>query len=390
MKRENAIEIEKLGKEYHLRHEKGRSRFWALRDIDLSLPSGQVLGLIGANGAGKSTLLKILSRITYPTTGQVRFRGNLTSLLEVGTGFHPELSGRENIFLNGALLGMKRREIRQRLDEIVAFSGVEAFLDTPVKHYSSGMYVRLAFSVAANLDPDILLVDEVLAVGDAAFQQKCLQRMEAAQQEEGRTVIFVSHNMSSIRQLCQEVVWLEAGRIKQTGPADETVSAYLQQMQQRSDTVPLRERTDRLGSGEVRITELRWESPAGILTSGEEARLIIGYESKGPARPPALHFRLNVLKDNEEYLTTLSNEMNDVALQPEGKSGEVVCRFAALPFLAGRYHITANLWVGSVKADKIEQALSFRVEAGKNDQRGALKTTERAGIRVAPEWRQVP
>lgn len=199
---------------------------WALRDVSFTVEEGQVLGIIGRNGAGKSTLLKILSRITEPTTGQVTLRGRVGSLLEVGTGFHPELTGRENIFLNGAILGMKRAEIERKFDEIVAFSEVEQFIDTPVKRYSSGMYLRLAFAVAAHLEPEILVVDEVLAVGDAEFQRKCIGKMSDVAQA-GRTVLFVSHNMSAILRLTQETILLEKGRLKMRGPSAEVVDAYL-------------------------------------------------------------------------------------------------------------------------------------------------------------------
>jgi lipopolysaccharide transport system ATP-binding protein len=203
-----------------------RQEIWALRDVSFSLREGGVLGVIGRNGAGKSTLLKILTRITTPTTGRAIIRGRVGSLLEVGTGFNPELTGRENVFLNGSILGMKRREIQRKLSDIVEFSGIEKFIDTPVKRYSSGMYVRLAFSVAAHLEPEILLVDEVLAVGDAEFQQRCLGRMEDFSGT-GRTVLFVSHNMQTINQLCDRVIWLDGGTIVDDGEPSEVVTNYL-------------------------------------------------------------------------------------------------------------------------------------------------------------------
>lgn len=204
---------------------------WALQDIDFSLQTGEVLGVIGRNGAGKSTLLKVLSRITEPTCGRVEVRGRIGSLLEVGTGFHPELTGRENIFLNGSVLGMKQREIRRKFDEIVAFSGVETFIDTPVKRYSSGMYVRLAFAVAAHMEPEILLVDEVLAVGDLAFQRKCLGKMDDVARQ-GRTVLFVSHNLGTIRTLCTRAILLANGRLALDGEVHEVVDAYYREIQQ--------------------------------------------------------------------------------------------------------------------------------------------------------------
>lgn len=201
--------------------------FWALKDVNFTVEKGEVVGIIGANGAGKSTLLKILSQITPPTTGEIKINGRVGSLLEVGTGFHSELSGRENIYLNGAILGMTKVEITKKFDEIVAFSGVEKFLDTPVKYYSSGMYVRLAFAVAAHMDPEILIVDEVLAVGDAEFQKKCLGKMDEITKKEGRTILFVSHNMEAIKQLCGRCVLLDNGGIKKIGKTGEVIDFYL-------------------------------------------------------------------------------------------------------------------------------------------------------------------
>jgi len=213
-----------------------KEEFWALKDVSFAVNQGDRLGIIGRNGAGKSTLLKILSRITEPTTGSVRIKGRVASLLEVGTGFHPELTGRENIFLNGAILGMKRAEIIRKFDEIVEFAEIEKFLDTPVKRYSSGMYVRLAFAVAAHLEPEILIVDEVLAVGDAQFQKKCLGKMEDVSTREGRTVLFVSHHMAAIKALCKTAVYLDAGRIEFMGDSSSVVNRYLNVS--RSDSLP--------------------------------------------------------------------------------------------------------------------------------------------------------
>lgn len=205
----------------------GQEEFWALQDINFTVGRGEAVGIIGANGAGKSTLLKILTRITPPTRGEITLRGKVASLLEVGTGFHPELSGRENIFLNGAILGMTRKEISEKLNDIIEFSGVGDFIDTPVKRYSSGMYVRLAFSVAAHIEPDILLVDEVLAVGDAEFQKKCLGKMDEATRNGGRTIIFVSHNMDAISRLCTKTILLEKGKIIASGDTEEVIGKYL-------------------------------------------------------------------------------------------------------------------------------------------------------------------
>jgi lipopolysaccharide transport system ATP-binding protein len=201
--------------------------FWALRNVSFEINEGDVWGIIGSNGAGKSTLLKILSRITKPSSGSIKGRGKISSLLEVGTGFHPDLTGRENIYISGHFLGMTRNDIKKNFDEIVAFSGVEQFIDTPVKRYSSGMYVRLAFAVAAHLDPDILIVDEVLAVGDAEFQKRCMGKMKDVSTNKGRTIIFVSHNMQAVNTLCSKAIWLQSGKIKSTGPAHSVINQYL-------------------------------------------------------------------------------------------------------------------------------------------------------------------
>src|SRR6187551_2892816 len=207
---------------------KGESDYvWSLRDINFEINQGDSVGIIGRNGAGKSTLLKILSQVTQPTTGKIYTKGRIASLLEVGTGFHPEMTGRENIFLNGAILGMRKEEIKRKFDEIIAFSGVERYIDTPVKRYSSGMYVRLAFAVAAHLEPDILIVDEVLAVGDAEFQKKCLGKMKDVSEKDGRTVLFVSHNMTALKSLCTESIWLENGMLEFQSETNEVVDKYL-------------------------------------------------------------------------------------------------------------------------------------------------------------------
>lgn len=260
-----AIEVSGLGKHYVIKHESRHDNlrdtlhhtarklwrrlrwgtgfatedFWALRDVSFSIQPGEVVGIIGRNGAGKSTLLKILSRITEPTEGRVTLRGRVASLLEVGTGFHPDLSGRENIFLNGAILGMSRVEIRKKFDEIVAFAEVKKFIDTPVKHYSSGMYVRLAFAVAAHLEPDILIVDEVLAVGDMAFQKKCLDRIREISTDQKRTVLLVSHNLSAVLQLCTQTVFLQKGRVVAHGATAEVVRKYFGSMSPSAATVDL-------------------------------------------------------------------------------------------------------------------------------------------------------
>ncbi|MCP5099429.1 MAG: ABC transporter ATP-binding protein, partial [Chloroflexi bacterium] len=248
--------------------------FWALRDVSFEVNRGEVIGIIGRNGAGKSTLLKVLSRITDPTEGVADMYGRVSSLLEVGTGFHPELTGRENVYLNGAILGMKKTVIDRKFDEIIAFADIEKFLDTPVKHYSSGMYVRLAFSVAAHLEPEILLVDEVLAVGDAEFQKKCLGKMESVAGE-GRTVLFVSHNMGLIQTLCKRGIMLQNGRLIADGPISDVVGVYLKQLKTKGQQ-NLAERTDRRGQGKVKLVSASayngTPDAANLLSTGKSAR----------------------------------------------------------------------------------------------------------------------
>jgi len=268
---------------------------WALRDVSFRVQQGEVVGIIGRNGAGKSTLLKILSRVTAPTSGQIKVKGRVASLLEVGTGFHPELTGRENIYLNGAILGMKKAEIQFKFDEIVAFSEIEKFLDTPVKRYSSGMYVRLAFAVAAHLEPEILLVDEVLAVGDASFQKKCLNKMQDVGQE-GRTVLFVSHNMPAITRLCQRTILLDEGRVLCDGPSHQVVGVYLQS---EVGTMAAREWPDITkapGNDVVRLRAVRVRTEDGRTLDAVDIRKPVGIEMEyevlkpGTALVPSVHF----------------------------------------------------------------------------------------------------
>lgn len=274
-----AIRVENLGKKFVIGHQVegdlrgsfsrrfgrllgggggSREEFWALKDVSFDIERGEAVGIIGRNGAGKSTLLKILSRITDPTTGRFEINGRVSSLLEVGTGFHPELTGRENIFLNGTILGMRRAEIRKKLDAIVDFSGVEKFLDTPVKHYSSGMKVRLAFSVAAHLEPEILIIDEVLAVGDAEFQKKCLGKMDEVSKGEGRTVLFVSHNMSAIEALCSSAFVLSGGRVAYRGGTSDAVERYLQQTLAKTVSESSWKQGEKNGDKPLHITEVSY------------------------------------------------------------------------------------------------------------------------------------
>ena len=276
-----------------------RPQTWALRDVDFEVEPGEVLGIIGHNGAGKSTLLKILSRITRPTEGRALMRGRVGSLLEVGSGFHPELTGKENILLNGAILGMRRAETEARFDEIVAFSGLERFLDTPVKRYSTGMYMRLAFAVAAHLEPEILVVDEVLAVGDAEFQQKCLGRMSELSGGHGRTVLFVSHNLDAVKQLCHRAIWLDSGQVRADGPTAEVVNHYLEQhvvTAQAGEWVDLRE-ARHAGTGEIRFTRVRVDArddPEGVPRSNGRLTVVFDLEARSHVKVGSLGVQISL------------------------------------------------------------------------------------------------
>jgi lipopolysaccharide transport system ATP-binding protein len=316
--------------------------FWALRDLSFEVRKGEVVGIVGRNGAGKSTLLKILARITELTEGEVEIRGRIGSLLEVGTGFHPELTGRENVFLNGAILGMGRAETRRKLDEIVAFAEVERFLDTPVKHFSSGMYMRLAFAVAAHLEPDILLVDEVLAVGDAQFQRKCLGKMDDVAKS-GRTVLFVSHNIGAIRALCSKVLWLDQGRKRDLGAADRVTIEYMSDASMSPG--------GRIASSQhLRGNQSAVWDAATVLDAGdsEKASFLIGepirirlrYERK---RPVAVTFWVLVTTGEGVVILSAFSRDND-APRRLAERGQVDVDLAAPTFLPGTYVVSAGMF----------------------------------------------
>jgi lipopolysaccharide transport system ATP-binding protein len=336
---------------------------WALKDISFQIRSGEVVGIIGRNGAGKSTLLKILSGITDPSEGFADIYGRVGSLLEVGTGFHPELTGRENIFLNGAILGMKKAEIERKLDEIVAFAEIDKFLDTPVKHYSSGMYVRLAFSVAAHLEPEILIVDEVLAVGDMAFQRKCLGKMDDVAQT-GRTVIFVSHNMGLLQALCQRGIFLQEGAIDTDGTITEAVDAYLQTLEQ-VKTQDLSRRTDRKGQGKVRlvgaeVTNNHNGSPT-ILKTGQPARFVFQVSTL----VPGMACNFNVYDTIGQPVTSFQSRVRGPEDAYDPKNGlEFVCELDELLLLPGRYRIDVSIIGDNRLQDFIEAATVFEVGEG--------------------------
>lgn len=340
---------------------------WSLKDVSFTIQQGQVMGIIGPNGAGKTTLLKILSRITPPTAGWAKVRGRVASLLEVGTGFHPELTGRENIYLNGAILNMTRAEIARKFDAIVDFAGVEPFIDTPVKRYSSGMYMRLAFSVAAHLDPEILLVDEVLAVGDVAFQEKCLGQMRSVAKG-GRTVLFISHNMQAIRTLCSQAILLQEGRIQYLGTAAEAVHAYLSGLDvpKQADSIELSSRRDRLGHGAVRALGF-WahDGRGGALRTGAEAQFFIRYAASETHPLLRLHVALAVMDVDGAYVFGCSTGMTPLRNFHDAPAmGTVTCRIPQLPLIPGSYVVKVVLKDDRGLADMIERAATFTVTDG--------------------------
>jgi lipopolysaccharide transport system ATP-binding protein len=341
--------------------------FWAIENLSFEIKRGEVVGIIGPNGAGKSTLLKILSRITEPTEGKVEIIGRLSSLLEVGTGFHPELSGRENIYLNGAILGMHKEEITQKLDEVIEFSGIEKFIDTPVKRYSSGMYVRLAFAVAAHLDPEILLVDEVLAVGDTAFQQKCIGKMNEVAIS-GRTVLFVSHNMSAVRTLCSRVIQLEKGKIVRDGESAEVIHAYLSSYITRTGLaeMDLAEWPNRRGDGRVRILKAALRNQSGHATStfNRLEPMVIEFEIESTAAMNVILSAVCFETGTEIKVLHLAH-FDTPGFSAQLQAGKQVARISipALPLQAGKFHWALSIHTESLAPiDSVYDILQFTVE----------------------------
>jgi len=394
------IEVKNLGKKYNITHRLGgyialrdvitnafksplkflkrktkrflgretKEEFWALENICFSVNQGEAIGIIGANGAGKSTLLKILTGITPPTTGEAILRGKVASLLEVGTGFHPELTGRENILLNGAILGMPQKEIIKKFDKIVEFSGVSKFLDTPVKYYSSGMYVRLAFSVAAHMEPDILLVDEVLAVGDAEFQKKCLGKMDEVTKTAGRTILFVSHNLSAIQSLCQKTILLENGQIKKIGETKEVVAYYLKSNPLTSSGANLKERKDRAGGKKIKIVSFHIEEngqPVDELYPGGRYTFCFGYETMDGK--PIQNLSCASAITNEDGKPLILNwskyTKQDFIYAPP--KGIIKCEISQqFPLAEGLYSLSANLFINGKQEDYFKNLITLEIKKG--------------------------
>ncbi|MFT4803151.1 MAG: lipopolysaccharide transport system ATP-binding protein [Sediminicola sp.] len=383
----NAISVKGLGKSYTIGHKKQgdlrhsisdkikglfrpddseKEIFWALKDIDFEIKHGEAVGIIGRNGAGKSTLLKILSRITEPSTGRFEINGRVSSLLEVGTGFHAELSGRENIYLNGTILGMKRAEIKQKFDEIVDFSGVEKFLDTPVKHYSSGMKVRLAFSVAAHLEPEILIVDEVLAVGDAEFQKKCLGKMDQVSMNEGRTVLFVSHNLAAVSQLCSRGILLREGKMVANQQVEDTIHEYISFNRKTASKDALINLNLRKGEGNYQVKSIQLLNaalePISIGRTGSELVFIIDFNLL--VDPTKGSFRIDFAIDNQQdqRIAWFSTEATNSKLKKPFQNLKL--RIPKFQFGAGTYYLTFYTTFNGELQDYIHQGYSFDIEEG--------------------------
>jgi lipopolysaccharide transport system ATP-binding protein len=343
----------------------GTSEFWALKDLSFEIGAGDRVGIIGRNGAGKSTLLKVLSRIVDPTTGRVTIDGRLSSLLEVGTGFHPELSGRENIYLNGAILGMSRREITAKFDEIVDFAGVERFLDTPVKRYSSGMYVRLAFAVAAHLEPEILVVDEVLAVGDAEFQRKCMGKMKEVAMG-GRTILFVSHNMAAIQNLCSTAIYLKQGQLVTQGDTPAVISEYLKDSGAAA-RVDLASRPDRQGNGAIRFTGFYLSDDQGRELAAAQSGASVVFNFDISAQGDALRNLEVAMGIDDQYgqrITHLSNEVSGQSFPTADGATRISIRIPKCPLRNGNYSFTIFSKVNGEIADYLLNAGGFHVESG--------------------------
>jgi lipopolysaccharide transport system ATP-binding protein len=384
---EVAIKVENLGKKYIIGHQKagdlrssfsnklkdlfGRTNgiaeeFWALRDINFEVKQGEAVGIIGRNGAGKSTLLKILSRITDPTTGRFEINGRVSSLLEVGTGFHQELTGRENIYLNGTILGMKRSEIKAKFDQIVDFSGVEKFLDTPVKHYSSGMKVRLAFSVAAHLEPEILIVDEVLAVGDAEFQRKCLGKMDEVSKGQGRTILFVSHNLAAVSQLCQKGILLSQGELIEMSQVTTVISSYISQGKQTTHDNTLINLGLRKGDGQFRVKTIRMVNdqaePIVIARTGSE--LNFEFRFNRTIRKEEGSFRIDFAIDTEQDMRVGWFSSDAVSSSIDNQFDVIILKLPKFNLGSGRYYLTFYATLNGNIVDFIHQGFSFEVEEG--------------------------
>ena len=369
--------------------------FHALRDVSFDVRHGEILGLLGSNGAGKTTLLKVIAHITSPSSGCVKIRGRVASLLEVGTGFHMDLTGRDNVFLNGIILGMTRGEVRRKFDEIVAFSGVEEFIDTPVKRYSVGMRVRLAFAVAAHLEPEILLIDEVLAVGDAVFQQRCLGKMGEVARS-GRTVLFVSHNAASIEALCSRAIVLDHGATTFDGTPPDALEFYA--TSRGAAVTDLAARTDRSGTGEIRVTGFEVRNSRGSIVpsvrSGEDIEFVLHYENRSSSAFPRLAVQIEVATHLGALVFTQANWFKGTIFHDLPRRGSFICRVPRLPLPAGKLHVGFRIdgekHGRQEPVDAIENAADLNVEAGDFFGGGKAPNAKFGVCLVDGDWRVEP
>lgn len=412
MEKETVIKVENIGKKYEIGGRKDSQNFgeilveivktpfkfifrrknikehiWALKDVSFEVKKGEVIGVIGRNGAGKSTLLKILSKITELTTGQITINGRVSSLLEVGTGFHSELTGRENIYLNGAILGMSKREIDEKFRDIVDFSGIEKFLDTPVKRYSSGMYVRLAFAVAAHLESEILLVDEVLAVGDIEFQKKCLGKMKDVASS-GRTVLFVSHNMGAIENLCEKAILIDQGKITFFGNTLIAMGKYLKTTLDNCKQ-ELFLRKDRKGNKKVIVTKMYFINKDNLITNnliaGEKTRIILELSHKIKKES---HIKIAIGIDNEkgQRLCNLNNEITAEDLIIHKNSKRIICSIPNLPFTEGKYFTTIFIKIDGEISDWVTNASTFNIISEKVFPKGKPQYKAEGNVLIKHNW----
>jgi len=381
-----AVQTLGLAKRYDGRGTFQGTHYWAFKPLDLEVAAGSALGLMGPNGAGKSTLLKLLSGLTHPSSGGYQYRGQMTSLLEVGTGFHPDLSGRENVYLSGALHGMTRPEMTQRMEAIQAFAGLhDQYMDHPIKHYSSGMKVRLGFSVAAHLHADILVVDEVLAVGDASFQAKCLQSMEAQMTEKGRTVLFVSHNLYALQSLCPQSLWLDRGEKVRFGDSAELVTDYLQQAHGPKSAFAAGHRVAS-GSGKLRLTDMEWM--AGPPQTGVTNTLRIAYEGEGDQHD--VDIRLNIHGQDGRFIAPIAMHAQGFTPSKLPASGEVYVHFEAMPFMEGWYSVQARVTERGVVAYEHKNVWGFQVASGGFLAQAPAYTSGKNGVHIRQDWRLEP
>lgn len=365
---------------------------WALKDITFDVKKGEVLGVIGRNGAGKSTLLKVISRITQPSSGEVLLNGRVASLLEVGTGFHMELTGRENIFLNGSILGMNKYEIEKKFDEIVDFSGINKFVDTPVKRYSSGMIVRLGFSVAAHLEPEILLIDEVLAVGDAEFRKKCLNKMDSVSKS-GRTVIFVSHNMGAIQSLCNRTICVDNGMVVFNGDTSKAIDHYYSIFSKavKNENYLLEDRKDRKGNGRTRFVNVnaRTHYEKGkneIIQVGKPFLIVFDYQSKNNDTISEMEVGIDIKDINGYKVVSLCNRFTSEKLKNLKSNGSIICNIPKCSFYAGIYFYNITIYIDGILSDKVHNAGSFEVHDGDYYGTGHMPAPQHSSILIPHKW----